>query len=176
MRSGKFRKDNFNFDVKEAIEEIMSIQRLKADFCGIHLSSEMINFPLKSGVDQIVSISAVDEDMIDYVVCSDMQRLQQVILNLMSNALKFTQTGGFVKIICTYVNSLTDLVHREHHKYLLNSRGHGMIQVSVQDSGIGIKKEDQDKLFKLFGFLDTSKEMNTKGVGLGLHISQRITQ
>ena len=75
MRSGKFRKDNFNFDVKEAIEEIISIQRLKAYFCGIHLSSEMINFPLKSGVDQIVSISAVDEDMIDYVVCSDMQRL-----------------------------------------------------------------------------------------------------
>ena len=75
MRSGKFRKDNFNFDVKEAIEEIMSIQRLKADFCGIHLSSEMINFSLKSGVDQIVSITAVDELMIDYVVCSDMQRL-----------------------------------------------------------------------------------------------------
>ena len=51
-----------------------------------------------------------------------------------------------------------------------------MIQISVEDSGIGIKEEDKDKLFKLFGFLDTSKELNTKGVGLGLHISQRITQ
>jgi len=41
----------------------------------------------------------------------------------------------------------------------------------VIDTGIGIKEEDQDKLFKLFGFLDSSKELNTKGVGLGLHIS-----
>jgi signal transduction histidine kinase len=46
-----------------------------------------------------------------------------------------------------------------------------MIQMSVQDSGIGIKHEDKKKLFKLFGFLDVSKELNAKGVGLGLHIS-----
>ena len=71
MRSGKFRKDNFNFDVKEAIEEILSIQRLKADFCGIRLTLEMKNFPLKAGIDQIVSTEKIDEDMIDYIVCSD---------------------------------------------------------------------------------------------------------
>ena len=46
-----------------------------------------------------------------------------------------------------------------------------MVQIKVIDSGIGIKEEDQNKLFKLFGFLDSSKEINTKGVGLGLHIS-----
>jgi signal transduction histidine kinase len=45
----------------------------------------------------------------------------------------------------------------------------------VQDDGIGISVEDQDKLFKLFGFLDNTKELNSKGVGLGLHISQKIT-
>jgi signal transduction histidine kinase len=46
-----------------------------------------------------------------------------------------------------------------------------MLQIKIEDSGIGIRKEDQDKLFKLFGFLDASKELNAKGVGLGLHIS-----
>ena len=51
-----------------------------------------------------------------------------------------------------------------------------MVQLKIEDSGIGIQEEDQDKLFKLFGFLDTSKELNAKGVGLGLHISQRITE
>jgi signal transduction histidine kinase len=51
-----------------------------------------------------------------------------------------------------------------------------MIEISVKDTGTGIKIEDQDKLFKLFGFLDNTKEINTKGVGLGLHISQKITQ
>jgi signal transduction histidine kinase len=51
-----------------------------------------------------------------------------------------------------------------------------MIQIRVEDSGIGIKQEDKDKLFKLFGFLDASKELNAKGVGLGLHISQKISE
>ena len=51
-----------------------------------------------------------------------------------------------------------------------------MVQISVTDTGIGIKHKDQSQLFKLFGFLDTSKEMNTKGVGLGLHISKMIAQ
>ena len=49
-----------------------------------------------------------------------------------------------------------------------------MIQIQVEDTGIGIRKQDQDKLFKLFGFLDATKELNTKGVGLGLHISKKI--
>ena len=42
------------------------------------------------------------------------------------------------------------------------------------DNGIGIRQEDMGKLFKLFGFLDTTKELNTKGIGLGLHISKMI--
>ena len=51
-----------------------------------------------------------------------------------------------------------------------------MIEVSVKDTGVGIKDEDQAKLFKLFGFLDRTKEINTQGVGLGLHISKKIVQ
>ena len=46
-----------------------------------------------------------------------------------------------------------------------------MVEISVKDSGVGIDIKDQDKLFKLFGFLDSTKELNSKGVGLGLHIS-----
>lgn len=41
---------------------------------------------------------------------------------------------------------------------------------------MGIKEEDLPKLFKLFGFLESSKSLNTKGIGLGLHISKRITR
>ena len=51
-----------------------------------------------------------------------------------------------------------------------------MLEIQVIDTGIGIKKEDLNKLFKLFGFLDTTKELNTKGIGLGLHISKKICQ
>ena len=49
-----------------------------------------------------------------------------------------------------------------------------MLEIQVIDTGIGIKSDDIQKLFKLFGFLDTTQELNTKGVGLGLHISKMI--
>ena len=52
----------------------------------------------------------------------------------------------------------------------------GMIEVSVKDRGIGIKEEDQEKLFKMFEFIDTKKELTTQGVGLGLHISKLIAE
>ena len=71
---------------------------------------------------------------------------------------------------------LEDLKHQEHHEHFLRSKGFGMIQISVQDNGIGIKQEEKSKLFKLFGFLDSSKKLNSKGIGLGLHISQIITE
>ena len=48
--------------------------------------------------------------------------------------------------------------------------------LSVQDSGIGIKIVDQPKLFKLFGCLKSTRDINTNGIGLGLVISQMITQ
>ena len=60
--------------------------------------------------------------------------------------------------------------HREYFKAASN----GMIQVTVSDTGIGIQDKDIDKLFQLFGFLESSKELNTKGIGLGLHISKKI--
>ena len=51
-----------------------------------------------------------------------------------------------------------------------------MIEVIVQDNGIGIKEENLKKLFKLFGFLDQTKELNTNGIGLGLHICKMIVE
>jgi signal transduction histidine kinase len=78
----------------------------------------------------------------------------QILLNLQSNALKFTRQGKVeIKVRITQDNHL---------------------QISVTDTGIGIKREDQQKLFKLFGFLSSSQQLNTSGIGLGLVISQNI--
>ena len=46
----------------------------------------------------------------------------------------------------------------------------------MRDTGVGISEENQDKLFKFFGFLKETKEMNTNGVGLGLAISKQIAE
>jgi two-component system cell cycle sensor histidine kinase PleC len=66
-----------------------------------------------------------------------MKRMQQVFLNIISNSIKFTDRNGLIIII---VEKL------EAH-----------IRVSVADNGIGIKKKDQDKLFKLFGSIKDEK-------------------
>ena len=50
------------------------------------------------------------------------------------------------------------------------------IVLVVMDTGVGIKVEDQPKLFKLFGTISSTKELNTKGVGLGLSITKMISQ
>lgn len=51
-----------------------------------------------------------------------------------------------------------------------------MIEITVSDTGVGIQDKDKDKLFQLFGFLQTTKELNTKGIGLGLYISKEIVK
>lgn len=53
--------------------------------------------------------------------------------------------------------------------------GKNNLSIEVKDTGIGIKKSNQVKLFKLFGFNDELEKINTKGIGMGLHISKKIT-
>ena len=82
-----------------------------------------------------------------------------MLLGLQSNALKFTEQG-FVKIVA-------EIIMKDGSQYL---------KISVIDSGVGIAKDNQDKLFKLFGFLEDNQEMNTNGIGLGLMISKLIVE
>ena len=88
----------------------------------------------------------------------DEQRIQQVLLNFQSNALKYTKGGK--------VNIKVKIERNEENKL------ESILTVSVEDNGSGIKKEDQPKLFKLFGVLKDEQNANPKGIGLGLVISK----
>lgn len=73
------------------------------------------------------------------------------------------------------IHSVEDLtIKDEKFVGLLSQSQNKHIEIQVEDTGIGIKNEDKDKLFKLFGYLESSKEINTKGIGLGLYISKRL--
>ena len=108
------------------------------------------------GMNLIADFSDVENNQ---MVISDEQRIKQVLLGLQSNAIKFTERG-YVKII----------VQRE---FVSDEE---FLKITIEDTGIGIEQEDQKKLFKLFGFLQDSKKLNTKGVGMGLVISDQIAQ
>ena len=82
------------------------------------------------------------------------------MLNIQSNAIKFTMKG--------YVHI--------HVKIDQIDNGEMYLVIKVKDSGIGIKEEDKDKLFKLFGFLTDTDHLNTSGIGLGLMISKQIVE
>ena len=87
----------------------------------------------------------------------DERRFKQVLVNLVKNALKFTR-GGRIEIKANY-----DLESQS-------------IVVHVQDTGVGIAKQDQAKMFKKFGKLHRTAEMNSEGIGLGLTIVKQIVE
>ena len=84
--------------------------------------------------------------------------------------------GGNISIICNLVIEEEDSNHTDLIEFqdLIRNSKNGMIEIEVKDTGLGIKPEDHTKLFKLFGFLDTTKELNTSGIGLCLHICKLI--
>jgi PAS domain S-box-containing protein len=88
---------------------------------------------------------------------SDRQKVKQIVLNLLSNALKFTPAGS-VTIAASY---------DEHRRW---------VAIAVQDTGVGIAREDQAKVFEDFRQLDASPTRGYGGTGLGLSICRRLAQ
>ena len=89
-------------------------------------------------------------------ICADRGRLSQVIANLLSNALKYTDENGKIAISVKKQKYNAELV--------------------VEDTGIGISKEEQDRVFERFYRTDKSRTRKTGGAGIGLSITKAIVQ
>ncbi|MEH2152372.1 sensor histidine kinase [Nostoc sp.] len=102
----------------------------------------------------------------EIIVQSNYQRLLQVMLNLVNNAIKFTHEGG--------VTVSADLVLKKAN--FQDQQFPGMVRVRVADTGIGVSLDKQDKLFQLFSQVDGSRTRQYGGTGLGLVISQKLVE
>ena len=96
----------------------------------------------------------------DNLYWSDYKRIKQVLINLISNSLKFTERGR-IKVSV-----------REIEK-----NGEDYLKFEVYDTGVGISKQDIPKLFKMFGMLSQHRnKLNQSGSGIGLSISKKIVE
>lgn len=131
---------------------------------------ETVPVNIRSVIEEVADIhilqaTAKNVDLLTYIdpevpefVGGDYIRLKQVITNLVNNAIKFTSEGE----VMINVN------------YLGLKNGNHKISFKVRDTGIGITKENQKKLFKSFSQVDASTTRKYGGTGLGLAISQRL--
>jgi len=141
IESGYIELERRPVDLRNCIEEALDILSGQAS---------------KKGLDLVYLI----EEPCPAALLGDVTRLRQILVNLVSNAVKFTPKGEvFVKVSA---EPLSGDEYRFHF--------------SVKDSGIGIKKEDMDRLFRSFTQVDTSTTRKYGGTGLGLVISQRLVQ
>ncbi|MES2732109.1 MAG: response regulator [Bacteroidota bacterium] len=140
IESGKMELDQHDFDLRTCIEEVLDLFASKAAQIGVDLIYQIdYNVPSK--------------------VIGDGQRLRQVLVNLVGNAIKFTKEGEiFVDV------------------HLQKTLADNTLQLGfdVRDTGIGIAADKLDRLFKAFSQVDSSTTRQYGGTGLGLAISEKL--
>jgi signal transduction histidine kinase/ActR/RegA family two-component response regulator len=139
IEAGKLSFENIAFNFKEVANDIVVLHSLKAE-------------------QQSVSLSLQVDDALPEYLLGDPTRLRQVIVNLVSNALKFTKQGE-VKVCIDVVNKDSDSVD---------------LKVTVSDTGIGIPQSALDTLFNAFTQADGSTTRIYGGTGLGLAIVSQL--
>lgn len=142
IESGKIELESHPYDLLQCVEEAMELLAPKAAEKGLEL------------------VVQIDTDAPEVVV-GDVTRLRQVLVNLVGNAIKFTEKG---QIVVSYEAKPGA------------QKGDVDLHFSVADTGIGIAAEKQDRLFQSFSQVDSSTTRQFGGTGLGLAISKRLTE
>ncbi len=133
--------ESVDFDLQAAVEEVSEMMWIKSEEKGLNLVGDI----------------AVD---VPRQVKGDPRRVKQILLNLVNNAIKFTETGS--------VTSRLTLEARSEESIT--------VRFAVTDTGIGIPANRMDRLFKTFSQVDASTTRSFGGTGLGLAISKQLAE
>ena len=126
------------YDIKSTLDELESLTRARIGEKGLELNVNI-------------------DPTLPRVLYGDNVRLKQVIINILTNAVKYTKEG--------HINFTVSSVVKDDMCRLI---------VSVEDTGIGIKQENINKLFSKFERLDVEKQLTIEGTGLGLAITKKL--
>ncbi|MFT7422397.1 MAG: two-component system sensor histidine kinase BarA [Psychromonas sp.] len=144
LEAGKLTLEHIPFDLRDCIDET------------IHLLTPSVH-------EKNIELSLIVEPKVPHQVLGDAMRLQQILTNLIGNAIKFTEQGNIqIKIKC--IENKT------------NIDDNVTLKMMISDSGIGISKQQQAQLFKAFSQADTSITRQYGGTGLGLVITQKLVK
>lgn len=140
IEANKLEIVNTEYDINKVFEELISLTKSR-------LGDKPLDFRV-----------SIDPSLPRYLY-GDKVRVKQVVLNLLTNALKYTREGWFeLKVTSVRKDDICRLI------------------ISVQDTGIGIKPESIDKLFTKFERLDIEKNNTIEGTGLGLAITKKLLE
>ncbi len=151
-------------DLSQMVDEMLDLSKIEADRLEVKPEPMQLEKGLQAVVSQLKPLAQnkglsltlnIEEDL--PLALADSQRLRQVALNLVSNALKFTETGG-VSIHCAVLER------------------YDILRISVHDTGIGISPAALDYIFEAFRQADGSTTRRFGGTGLGLTIARKLVE
>jgi len=143
IEAGKMDMESIDFNLENVLESISNLISVKTDEKGLEFLFDV-------------------HERIPYFLIGDPLRLGQVLVNLLNNAVKFTESGQIIVKIELNGNESVECSNQI------------MLKFSVQDSGIGMTPEQIGKLFKSFAQADSSTTRKYGGTGLGLTISKNL--
>ena len=194
LAEGELNEDNLDLaqTIHSSGKNLLTLVNEILDFSKIEsgrLRLEMQEFPLVLCLEESVKLFKlpateknlrlelkIDEALPEYAF-GDMDRLRQILQNLLANALKFTDEGEVT--LSARPVSLADFnlrcgANSDRLELLEGEPDEKLLEVSIKDSGIGIPKERQHLLFQAFSQLDASTTRKYEGTGLGLVICKRL--
>jgi PAS domain S-box-containing protein len=153
------------------INEILDISKIEAGKLELearpfqlrHCVQEAVHITMPNALEKKLELIVDVGDSVPQLVLGDIDHLRQILVNLIGNAIKFTDQGEIIITISAEKNLVTELPQRK-------------VKISVQDTGVGISAERMPTLFESFAHVDPSPARRVGGTGLGLAISSRLVE
>lgn len=151
IEAGKLELEEYPFDLRVCIEETLDLVAIKAEEKNLELAYFIHpDTPTK--------------------IIGDLTRLRQILVNLLNNAIKFTDRGEVTLTI------KSDLINQQPTQEGRNQQPTTQLYFAIKDTGIGIPPSKLDRLFQSFSQVDASTSRKYGGTGLGLTISKRLCE
>lgn len=175
--------------LQQLVENMLAMAQVDSGSAGLEPSRFTVRallntvLPLVNGVAAQHNIQLIlDPGVAEEIeIEADRAKLEQIVFNLLSNAVKFTPAGGSVRLSARKVSDVGALlaapcpVSRAQQATPLRQTG-DFIEIAVEDTGIGIRPEDLERLFQPFGQLESPYTKKYAGAGLGLALTKRLVE